>query len=128
MSWIIKNAFICCSGNNDSKHEKILHKETEGAKVSSYIKSNDYSSHSKTNSNTKDNTNKNTISSFAFSKKTSQQKQQEVSNITFSKNSSMSCISSISFASSSVSKMSSIQFKYEDEGRLKAPKTKYVHE
>ena len=63
MSWMIKNAFICYSGNNDSKHE------TEGAKVSSYIKSNDYSSHSKTNSNTKDNTNKNTISSFTFSKK-----------------------------------------------------------
>ena len=126
MSWMIKKAFKCCSGNEDTKHEKIINTMNE-AKGSSYTKANDCSSHSKTNSNTKDNTNKNTISSFTFSKKTSKPKQQ-TSQFIFSDDSSMSNISSISFASSSMSNLSSIKFSYEDEGKLKAPRTKYIQE
>ena len=127
MSWMIKNAFNWCAGNDDSKKEKVFNTmnwTVNEAKASSYIKSNDCSSHSKTNSNTKDNTNKNSISSFTFSKKTSNPKHE----ITFNNDSSMSSISSISFASSSKSNLSSIQFNYEEEGKLKAPRTKYVQE
>ena len=58
------------------------------------------------------------------SKKTSNPKHE----ITFNNDSSMSSISSISFASSSKSNLSSIQFNYEEEGKLKAPRTKYVQE
>lgn len=122
MSWMIKKAFNCCAGNDDSNKEKVFNAMNWTVNEAK-AHSNDYSSHSKTNSNTKDNTNKNSISSFTFSKKTSNPKQ-----ITFNNDSSMSGISSISFASSSLSDLSSIQFNYEDEGKLKAPRTKYVHE
>lgn len=126
MSWMIKKAFNCCAGNDDSNKEKVfsaMNWTVNEAKAYSY----DCSSHSKTNSNTKDNTNKNSISSFTFSKKTSNQKH-KTSQITFNNDSSMSGISSISFASSSLGDLSSIQFNYEDEGKLKAPRTKYVQE
>ena len=123
MSWMIKKAFNCCAGNDDSNKEKVfsaMNWTVNEAKAYSY----DCSSHSKTNSNTKDNTNKNSISSFTFSKKTSNPKHE----ITFNNDSSMSSISSISFASSSKSNLSSIQFNYEEEGKLKAPRTKFVQE